>query len=127
MRRLLSKTEQRKLALVEFLYNKPEYVKFTELSKEMATSERNIRENLQDLKELTNMMTIDIHSEMVKLSFHKNMGMEALTRHFIKNNFSLTYLRDYSSTIICILISWLRSYTSALLPYTVISTKLKRL
>lgn len=92
MRRLLSKTEQRKLALVEFLYNKPEYVKFTELSKEMATSERNIRENLQDLKELTNMMTIDIHSEMVKLSFHKNMGMEALTRHFIKNNFSFNLL-----------------------------------
>lgn len=92
MRRLLSKTEQRKLSIVEFLNKSNKYANISDLAEEFNTSERNLRENLNELRELSNIIDVDLHHGRVQINFHKNTGMESLTRHFINNNFSFQML-----------------------------------
>lgn len=92
MRRLLSKTEQRKLSIVEFLNKSNKYANISDFAEEFNTSERNLRENLNELRELSNIIDVDLHHDRVQINFHKNTGMESLTRHFINNNFSFQML-----------------------------------
>src|SRR5699024_4215704 len=92
MRSLLSKTEQRKLTIVEVLNQANDYVKFSELTDIVNTSERNLRENLNELKELSDILDVDLHYDRVQIEFHKNTGMESLTHHFINSNFSFNIL-----------------------------------
>lgn len=92
MRRLLSKTEQRKLSIVEFLNKSNKYANISDLAEGFNTSERNLRENLNELRELSNIIDVDLHHDRVQINFHKNTGMESLTRHFINNNFSFQML-----------------------------------
>src|SRR5699024_3636105 len=92
MRSLLSKTEQRKLKIVEILNQAHDYVKFTDLTEVVNTSERNLRENLNELKELSDILDVDLHYDRVQIEFHKNTGMESLTHYFINSNFSFNML-----------------------------------
>lgn len=85
---LLSKFDQRKLNLVGFLHNSDGFVTYSTLSKDLGISERIIRDDLHELKQLDHIFDIQTLPEKVKLRFHKNTGFEYISRYFIDNNLS---------------------------------------
>ena len=85
---LLSKVDQRRLNLVGFLHNYDGFVKYSTLTESLGVSDRIIRDDLHNLKQLNHIFDIQLLPELVKLRFHKNTGYESITRYFMDNNLS---------------------------------------
>lgn len=94
MRRLLSKIENRKLYMIELLYQKNDYMPIEDLAAELQTSVRNLKEDIAEMDNLSDILTITLLQDKVKMEFHQNTGVESVTQYLINHNFSYKLLEE---------------------------------
>lgn len=106
MRRLLSKIENRKLYMIELLYQKNDYMPIEDLAAELQTSVRNLKEDIAEMDNLSDILTITLLQDKVKMEFHQNTGVESVTQYLINHNFSYKLLEEMFLMKHCIWKSW---------------------
>lgn len=94
MRSLLSKTESRRLKLVELLQHKSDFTEFEELAELFNTSVRILKEDFQELKKLDNIISVSVLPNKVKLDFYQNNGFESIGQYFLHQNFVFKLLEE---------------------------------
>ena len=91
MRSLLSSKEKRQLELMEFLVTSDEWTHLKNLAEKFICTERILKQDLAELREIFPQITIHSSTNGIKAKFDRETSIEDIYRHFFINsqNFSL--------------------------------------
>lgn len=92
MDNLLRGNERRRLRMTEMLFEKDDWMTISDLSKELSTSTRMLKYDLDTFKESYDDFTIITSNKGVKLEFLKNKGLKTLYNNVLEQSMSFQLL-----------------------------------
>ena len=95
MRGLLAQKDQRQLEILEYLFEKPDWIHLDELAEILDTNTRILKSDIKELREALNDFDIQSSTAGIRLTNDKGLGIEHIYSHFLKTSTNFQVLEAF--------------------------------